>query len=138
MTDVTNDQRSGFRSSVLLGLVLFLLLGACGEQTRPTVAQWQPKWQAVRASVPEQPAAGDQPEAAMCNETLGTLRTMRPDLSPTPDRAIDEAVREWFQIAEDAFFECPPRSGPIESFADAYAELLRLEAEIDLVLELDS
>lgn len=138
MAVVTNNRYLQFRSSVLLALVLFLLLGACAEQTRPTVAEWQLNWRAVVASLPEQPAVDEQPEAALCNETLATLRTMRPDLSPTPDRAIDDAVQEWFQIAEDAFFECPPRSGPIGSFADSYAELLRLEAEIDLVLGLDS
>ncbi len=138
MTVVRNNRHSRFRSSALLALVLSLVLSACAEQTRPPVGEWQARWRAVLASIPEQPAVDEQPEAALCNETLATLRTMRPDLSPTPDRAIDDAVQEWFQIAEDAFFECPPRSGPIGSFADAYSELLRLEAEIDLVLSLDS
>ena len=138
MTVVTNNRPLRFRSSVVLALVLFLLLGSCADQTRPTVREWQPKWQAALALLPEQPAAGQEPEADLCNETLSTLRSMRPELSPTPDRAIDDAVQEWFQISEDAFFECPPRSGPIGSFADAYAELLRLEAEINLVLGLDS
>ena len=138
MTVVTNNRHLRFRSSVRLALVLLLLLGACAEQTRPPVGEWQPKWRAVLASIPEQPVVDEQPEAALCNDTLATLRTMRPGLSPTPDRAIDDAVQEWFQIAEDAFFECPPRSGPIGSFAESYAELLRLEAEIDLVLGLDS
>lgn len=132
MTDVMNNRHP----LSLVAIAVVLLLGACADQTRPTVAEWQPKWQAVLASVPEQPGVGEVPDA-LCTETLGALRTLRPDLTPTPGLAIDDAVQEWFQIAEDAFFECPPRSEVIGSFADAYSELLRLEAEVDLVLGFD-
>lgn len=120
-----------------LALILFLMLPACTDRNRPTVEDWQPKWRAALAVLPDPSAIGVEPDGALCNETLAALRSIRPELTPTPDRAIDDAVQEWFQIAEDAFFECPPRSGPIGSFVDAYDELFRLEAEVNLVLGID-
>lgn len=121
----------------MLVVALALLVGACGDQSRPTVASWQPQWQQVVASIPEESALGESPADDVCTGVLATLRDRRPPLTPTPDLAIDDAVQEWFQIAEDAFFECPPRSELIGSFADAYREMSRLEAEINLVLNLN-
>ncbi len=57
-------------------------------------------------------------------------------MTPSPDAALDGAVREWIQIAEMAFFECPPEGNEIDSMAKAYQELDRLEAEIETVLAL--
>ena len=121
----------------MLLVVLALLQGACADQSRPSVASWQAQWDEVVASIPEEAAVGEAPSNDLCTEVLTTLRELRPPLTPTPDLAIDDAVQEWFQIAEDAFFECPPRSELISSFADAYREMSRLEAEINLVLDLD-
>lgn len=122
---------------LILAVILALLLGACADQSRPSVASWQAQWDEVVASIPQEAAVGEAPADDLCTEVLTTLRKRRPLLTPTPDLAIDDAVQGWFQIAEDAFFECPPRSELIGSFADAYHEMSRLEAEIDLVLGLD-
>ena len=73
----------------------------------------------------------------MCGETLVFLKSNRAGLFPTPDLAIDGVVTAWVEIAEDAFFECPPSNSQIGDFAEAYAELSRLAAEIELVLDID-
>lgn len=59
-------------------------------------------------------------------------------LFPTPDPALDPVVEEWVRVAEDAFFECPPSSASIPDLASAYAELQRLEAEVEVVLRIDT
>jgi hypothetical protein len=76
------------------------------------------------------------PDTAACETTLAYLRSNRAELLPSPDLAIDDAVNSWFEIAEDAFFECPPESAQMGSFSDAYTELGVLEAEIEVVLQL--
>lgn len=123
------------RSVALLTAVL-LFASACGT-TRPTVAEWQPAWDTIVNGVPAQSVVGESPPRSLCNETLSFLRSNRASVDPTPDVALDEPVREWIDIAEEAFFECPPRSQTVGSFADAYALLSRLEAEIESVLLID-
>jgi hypothetical protein len=65
------------------------------------------------------------------------IRSNREELFPTPDLAIDNTVTDWVEIAEDAFFECPPNNEQIGSFFEAFEELARLQAEIEVVLEMD-
>ncbi len=117
-------------------IVLALLFSSCADQSRPSVADWLPSWEAAAASLPPQETLVADPAPEVCNQTLAILRELRPKLTNTPDRVVDGAVQEWFQIAEGAFFECPPRSEPIASFADAYAELGRLEREIEAALQI--
>ncbi|MCL1601365.1 MAG: hypothetical protein M3112_07510, partial [Actinomycetia bacterium] len=69
--------------------------------------------------------------------TLGFLRSSRASLFPTPDLAIDDPVRDWFDVAEDAFFECPPNNERVGSFSEAYSLMQRFEGEIDSVLDMD-
>ncbi len=69
-----------------------------------------------------------------CDTVLERLRELDPQLTPTPDAGTDRLVRGWFEVAEEAFFECPPRTGDIDSFDDAYAEMTRFEAEVDVGL----
>lgn len=115
-------------------LMVGLVISACANQPRPTVAEWLPKWEAAVAAIPDEAAVGENPPAGVCTDTLANLRAERPGLTTTPDLAIDDTVQQWFQIAEDAFFECPPRSDVVGSFSDAYVELSRLESEIDAAL----
>lgn len=118
--------------------LLAVALASCGNG-RPSSEEWRPDWQRVVASVPEEASlAGNGSAVAVCGETLAFLRGNRAELLPTPDLAIDDAVTRWFEIAEDAFFECPPHNNQIGSFAQAYAEMGRLEAEIYLVLDLST
>jgi hypothetical protein len=123
--------------ALLAALVLALPLAGCADE-RPDPEAWRTTWDGVRTQIPPlETMTGDRAQAA-CSATLAMLREETPSLSPTPDLAIDDVVRDWIEIAEDAFFECPPRGEEIDSFEKAYAELDRLEAEVAVVLELDT
>lgn len=117
-------------------LALTLLVSSCSEP-RPTVAEWEPVWERIVAEIPAELTGGEDPSQATCSEVLAFLRSNRADLFPTPDPAIDETVTEWVEVAEEAFFECPPTSAGVGSFPETYAELLRLQGEIGLVLDMD-
>ena len=99
-----------------------LVFVACGEG-RPSVAEWQTSWNTIRAEIPPASELSDPPNMDLCARTLGIIRTEAPSLTPTPDLSTDDAVADWLSIAEAAFFECPPDSGEITSFAVAYDEL---------------
>jgi hypothetical protein len=118
-------------------VAILAVVGASCSTSRPSVEQWQPTWDKAVAGLPEQSIVGENPPRALCDTTLVFLREIRPDLMPTPDLAVDDTVRDWIDIAEDAFFECPPANQQVGSFAEAYALLGRLQAEVDLVLDMD-
>ena len=117
---------------------MLVVLAACSSASRPTVADWQPFWEQLAADIPTSSELGQPPDRSICSQGLALVRSSQEDLFPTPDRAIDEAVREWVSVAEDAFFECPPSSSAIPDMDFAYGQLARLEAEIDAVLAIDS
>jgi hypothetical protein len=117
---------------------LLVVAAACGSTDRPAVAEWQPVWDAIVAGIPTAAELGQPPDRDRCNEGLGFLRSSQGSLFPTPDQAIDGAVREWVEIAEDAMFECPPASDAIPSMEFAYGQLDRLRAEVASVLAIDS
>jgi hypothetical protein len=120
----------------LLLAALVLLLTGCGSD-RPSVDDWQPAWDEITSSIPDTAAQAVAMSENACGDVLAFLRSHRAELSPTPDLAIDDVVTSWVEIAEDAFFECPPSNDQVHDFAEAYAELDRLEAEVALVLEMD-
>jgi len=121
---------------VLLALTVFVLC-SCAT-SRPTVDTWEPIWKRVAEGIPSEATIGiADPDRAACSDTLAFLRSNRSSLFPTPDLAIDDTVTDWVEIAEEAFFECPPHNQQIGSFAEAYAELARLRGEIELVLDMD-
>ncbi|VAW06449.1 hypothetical protein MNBD_ACTINO01-2417 [hydrothermal vent metagenome] len=122
----------------VLGLLvtIALVISACAT-VRPTVAEWQPAWEAITGAIPPLSTVGENPPRPVCDRVLAAVRTGQADLFPTPDIAIDDTVKDWVTIAEDAFFECPPDNDEIGSFSDAYAEMLRLEREVELVLVMD-
>lgn len=111
-------------------LVLGLMISACGE-TRPNATSWEEDWSNVVAIVPGQDFLDDDP-SELCKTTLASLRESEQVLFPTPDASLDDPVRSWLEIAEGAFFECPPADG---GFPDAYTELDRLEAEVEASLD---
>jgi hypothetical protein len=128
--------RSRAENGLLLAVGAVLALSACAA-SRPSVADWQPGWDLLVGGIPTPAELGTPPDASLCQGALGLVRSAEDDLYPTPDRAIDEAVRNWVATAEDAFFECPPSSAAIPNMDFAYGQLERLEAEIAAVLELD-
>jgi hypothetical protein len=113
-----------------------IILSSCSS-SRPTVEEWQPAWLQVVESIPSESVIGGTPAQAICNETLGYLRSSRASLLPTPDLAIDDAVTDWIDTAEEAFFECPPNNERVRGFPEAYELLRRFEGEVGLVLEMD-
>lgn len=125
------------RSSIgVLFAVAALVLSSCGTD-RPTVEEWQPNWDRIAAAIPAESMISEDPSGAVCGEALAFLRSNRAELFPTPDLAIDDTVADWVEIAEDTFFECPPNNEQVGSFSQAYGELLRLQGEIELVLDMD-
>ncbi len=117
-------------------VIVGLVAASCGTE-RPAVDEWQPAWERISSGIPTEAATGEGPSRDDCSETLAFLRNNREELFPTPDLAIDDTVTDWVEIAEDAFFECPPENEQIGSFSEAFRELTRLQAEIEVVLEMD-
>lgn len=122
-----------------LVLVLFpaVLVSACAGVTRPSVAEWEATWMDAVASIPSQQELGEPPSRQLCDDAVAFLRMAESTLLPTPDLAIDATVEEWIAVAKDGFFECPPASAAIPDFEFVYWELLRLQAEVEVVLDLD-
>ena len=129
--------RPALGRAVVLALGIALVAGGCSGSPRPDVAEWRTAWLGVVDGIPDIADVEAATSRDLCSATLAMLRSRSGELSPTPDLAIDDTVRNWIEVAEDAFFECPPRGGEIDSFAAAYAELERLEAEVAVVLDLD-
>ena len=119
---------------VVLGLLVVLAFASCADTGRPNLDDWAADWEGVTGAVPTLVQLGDPPDRDLCGHTLGRIREGRVDLFPAPDLALDPVVTEWFTIAEDAMFECPPSSSQLPSLEFAYRELARLEAEVDTVL----
>ena len=124
------------RKVVAVLVAVAIASSGCGSD-RPSVSEWQPTWDEITGAIPDEAAAVNGLSVAACGDTLAFLRSNRARLNPTPDLAIDDTVNAWVEIAEDAFFECPPDNEQVQDFAEAYGELMRLQAEVDLVLEMD-
>ena len=130
--------RQGPRVCMVFATLLVFLLTGCGGTSRPSVAEWQPAWEGIVGDVRSISATGQPPDHSTCNHVLGNLRSSRGQLFPTPDPAIDNTVTEWLRVAEHAMFECPTSTEEIPDMTDSYAELVRLEAEVEVVLAIDS
>ena len=109
-----------------------MIVSACSSVSRPGTAEWTPTWEAAKAVLPD--IAVGEPDEATCSDALVQLREIAPDLRPTPDDSIDETVDRWLVVAEETMFECPPETGPFNSFEAAYRELGNLSDEIDVVV----
>jgi hypothetical protein len=118
-------------------ILCVLVVAACGSTDRPTVAEWEPVWDAATRSIPTEDDLGDPPAREVCGQALGFIRSAEADLLPTPDRSIDPVIREWVQVAEDMFFECPPQSREVPDMSSGFAELQRLQAEVAAALNLE-
>ena len=129
--------RSSPRRLGVAFLALALLMVSACSDPRPTVAEWEPTWKRISEAIPSELTSGEDPSQATCSEVLAFLRTNRAELFPTPDPAIDDTVTDWVEVAESAFFECPPTAEPAGGFSEAYGQLLRLQGEIEVVLDMD-
>lgn len=125
------NRRSGSPLAVA-AILLALVLSACSENP-PTVDEWLPQWNHAVDSVHSVDPAGSGLTQEECGRLLADLRIHQADLHPTPDEAIEETVRLWVEVAESVFFDCPPAGG----FSSGFAELERLEAEVEVVLDMD-
>ncbi len=115
--------RTTSRGITLLALVI--LVAACGS-ARPTVSEWENDWNAIVALIPDESSLSGDP-GEICESTLVLLRENTETLFPAPDDLIADSARQWLEVAEGMFFECPPADG----FSDSYDQLDVLEAEID-------
>lgn len=128
------------RGRVILAVLaaLTVLAAGCSSADRPTIDEWQPTWNRIVGDFPTIDELGDPPDRDACEAALVELRTSVVDLQPTPDRALDEPVRSWVELAEEIVFDCPPSSSAIPSLEYAYGELALFEAEVDAVLGAES
>lgn len=122
---------------LVLVLSLALIVACSPADRRPSAAEWVPRWEAVQALVPPLEEIPDPPDRERCHEVFVLVREEGRELLPSPDPAVDGPVREWVEVADSVFFQCPPHTPPIDSFAVGYEELRRLAAEVDAGLFLD-
>ncbi|MDX1659473.1 MAG: hypothetical protein R3343_11685 [Nitriliruptorales bacterium] len=122
------------RLAITLLIAAALLASSCGPGDRPSVAEWRPSWDQALEIIPPESELDAPPSEAECQEVLGALRDVRPELSPAPDDIIDATVGAWFTYAESTFFTCF-RSVPSEDrVARAYDTLDRLREEVETAI----
>lgn len=107
-------------------------VASCANGPLP-VAEWESRWAETTALVT---AARDAAiTEAECGRTLSQLREVRPDLSPPPIEDLEVPVDQWFDEAEDVFFEC--EFSDSETISRAFRTLETLRAEVETVLSLE-
>jgi hypothetical protein len=126
------NARRRLAAAALLAVVPLVLSGCGGGP--PDIETWTARWEEAKAFVPDLSAFADGPDERLCDEVLVELREVREDLVPAPDELLGITVDEWLRHAETIFFECPPETGPVVGFDAAYAELDRLEREVESLL----
>lgn len=119
------------RARLAMVMLAIVPLAACGGDDRPTADEWAATWQARQALVPERSVLEGDDASDVCGTTVGTMRTQFPDLTPTPDAAMQSAVDEWVAHAETIAFEC---SDDPDQLDRQYDELATLAAEVDAAL----
>ncbi len=120
--------------ALLAVLVVAVVAVGCSSADRPSVEEWRPTWDRIVGDFPTIEELGDPPDRTLCQEALVDLRTSAGDLQPTPDRALDDPVRSWVELAEEIVFDCPPGSSAVPSLEYAYGELTLIETEVEAVL----
>lgn len=121
--------RAVVRRTLLVLISLVLVISSCGS-ARPTAAEWLDRWERALALVPDRALLDGPDVEAVCERALAALREERQLLLPTADASIDGAVRSWLEVAEETFFECPPRTGELQGFDLAYQRLADFESEV--------
>jgi hypothetical protein len=128
---------TSFKSAITLIILGGLVaVASCSDSGRPRPDNWAADWEDLTTALPTLDELGDPPDRALCAHALGEIREGQAELLPAPDISLDPVVQEWFTVAEDALFECPPSSNQFPDFAYAYQVLARLEAEVEAALAL--
>lgn len=97
-----------------------------------SLTNWEQVWQQTVDRVARVEA--DEVPEDECRELLTYLRMQRPRLDPSPVEGLEKPVDSWFELAEAAFFECPPDDVTVSGWSDAFEQLEVLEAEVATVL----
>ena len=97
-----------------------------------SLQNWEQVWDQTVEHV--QRAEAQEIREQQCTEMLAYLRQQRPRLNPLPADGLENPVDSWFELAESAFFDCPPDGEPISDWADTFEQLATLEAEVNTVL----
>jgi hypothetical protein len=118
------------KAALVAAVVGAVLAGGCSP-ARPASAEWAPAWQAAQDGIPPIETLTEGDAEMACERTLASIRALRGGIVPTHDPTLDGLVRGWLQVAETTFFECPPRSGVVVGFEEAYAELERYRLEME-------
>lgn len=124
------------RFATVVGAWLMLVavgLASCTPQ-RPSRDEWRESWEGVQEVVPPAEQLSRPPDHDTCSEVLGDLRERGVELTPAPDRIIQEAAQAWLSHAESLFFGCFEDEDPEERIEEGYATLERLRAEVEAVL----
>lgn len=120
------------KTSILIVIAFGLV--ACSGQSRPSRAEWRQHWDRVVERVPTLDDLDVDDSKAQCVEALALVREERVYLIPAPEVALDDPVDDWLNVADETFFECPPRSGEIRGFEQAYVLLDDYVAEVQAIL----
>lgn len=111
-------------------LTAALMATACSEP-RPSIEAWDQSWRNVTSLIPAESTLGDPPSEEACENVLVSLRASEDSLFPAPSQSLEETVRSWLEVAEGAFFDCPPAGDDFDGFSSAYEALSQLEAEVE-------
>ena len=130
-TELNHSQDSDRMLAVAIGLVVAVVVTACGDATEP-VDEWEAVWSSTVSTVAQ--ASTSDPGTEECQDVLGYLRVQRVALAPVPLDDLEEPVDSWFTEAEGIFFACD-LSG--EAAQSSLITLEALEGEVDVVLEVE-
>lgn len=116
-------------------LIAALALVGCADGARPDRAEWQQHWDRVVEQVPDLADLEVEDPKPVCDAALSLVREERVYLIPAPELALDDPVDDWLNVADETYFECPPRSGDVQGFEEAYVLLDDYQAEIEAALQ---
>jgi hypothetical protein len=119
-------------------LALLLVVGvavmSCGDGGL-SLDQWEQEWQDTVGRIEEMRSSSVSEQ--QCEETIGYLREQRPLLTPPPLSELDDPVDSWFDLTEDALFECRFEGAPGTSQSQLFDTLDVFETEVDTILSLE-
>lgn len=113
-----------------VAIAVSLIFAACSAAPR-TVEEWSVEtWIPLRLDVP-------QPRDATPDNCQSALVKIRDQIQPdsaAPDPELQEAFEKWSEAAQSLTFECASKAEDF-SYVESYAEVERLGAQVDRILE---
>lgn len=110
--------------------VTAVLCAACSDDSRPTISEWRPAWEATRDLIPDAATIEEQGSDA-CSPFLGLVRERRAELTPAPTKTVDDAFADWAEEAEALGLDCKEGTDDLD---ERLAEVDRLGDRVDRVL----